>query len=395
MSARALPGNRVELYLAGIIAMAIESMNLKMSKVENHNQLIAAYLLTLLDGIGRRKAYRIWHEADLKEQYMNCFDRNFKTLPGWAKGLKTSDFIDSKNLSENIINEHINHQCNVLLIGSDYYPSALSQVVDAPLVLFSKGNVQQYNDKNIAVVGTRTPSSYGRDNAILSARYFAEHNINVVSGYAYGIDIEAHKAAISVGGTTTAVLGSGLGNLYPKQHQKYAEQIMEQGSFLSELPYNALPDRMNFPSRNRLVAAMSSATLVVESKVKGGSLITAKLAFDYNKEVFVYPGEINDENYTGNHALIQRQMAQLATSPKYILEQLGWNSEAKSMSHKPIEVAKHLNAVYKSVLNSPKIDIHQLAELHDEPIGNLQLKLTELELMGAIVSLPGNSFRAK
>lgn len=370
-------------------------MNYKVSKVENHNQIVAAYLLTLLNCIGKRKAYRIWHETDFKENYLDCFAVGFTSLPDWAKGLKRSDFIKAKDASEEIINEHLNHQCNVLIIGTEFYPSALSQVVDAPLVLFSKGSVQQYNDKNIAVVGTRSPSSYGKNNAILSATYFAEHHINVVSGYAYGIDIESHKAAISAGGTTTAVLGSGLGNLYPKQHQKYAEQIMEQGSFLSELPYNALPDRMNFPSRNRLVAAMSGATLVIESKVKGGSLITAKLAFDYNKEVFVYPGEINDENYTGNHALIQRQMAQLATSPKYILEQLGWNSDARVIPHKPIEVAKHLNALYKSVLNSSKIDIHQLAELHHEPVGNLQLKLTELELMGAIESLPGNSFRAK
>lgn len=370
-------------------------MILKAPKVENHKQLLAAYMLTLLEGIGRRKAYRIWNEPDLKEQYIHCCDRSFNTLPDWAKGLSKSDFLQAKKVAEEVLAAHYAHQCKALLIGSSAYPQALVQAPDAPLVLFAKGNVEVLNSKNIAVVGTRSPSDYGKDNATLSAKCFAENGINVVSGFAYGIDIEAHKAAISARGTTTAVLGSGLGNLYPKQHSKYANQIVKNGCFLSELPYNALPDRMNFPSRNRLVAAMSSATLVVESKVKGGSLITAKLAFDYNKEVFVYPGEINDENYTGNHALVQRQMAQLATSPQYILKQLGWDSASKKESHKPLEVAQHLNPVYKSVLNSPKIDIHQLAELHDEPIGNLQLKLTELELMGAIVSLPGNSFKAK
>jgi DNA processing protein len=370
-------------------------MNLKASKVENHKQLVAAYMLALLKGIGRRKAYRIWNEKDLKEAYLTCFQKKFTTVPDWSKGLGVKDFLQAQQFSEETINEHVSQQCDVLLIGSEYYPSSLSEVVDAPLVLFAKGNVHLLNKKNIAVVGTRSPSSYGKDNAILSAKYFAEQHVNVVSGFAYGIDIEAHKAAISFGGTTTAVLGSGLGNLYPKQHSKYARQILENGCFLSELPYNALPDRVNFPSRNRLVAAMCSATLVIESKVKGGSLITAKLAFDYNKEVFVYPGEINDENYTGNHALVQRQMAQLATSPKYILDQLGWNTDTKEATHKPLEVAQHLNEVYKSVLKQPKIDIHQLSQLHDESIGNLQLKLTELELMGAIEGLPGNSFKAK
>ena len=370
-------------------------MNLKAPKVENHKQLLAAYMLTLLEGIGRRKAYRIWCEIDLKDAYLRAFDQDFSILPDWAKTLKKKDFLHAKTEAEEVLNTHYSNHCEVLLLGSTNYPRALMQVPDAPLILFAKGNVEVLNSKNIAVVGTRSPSPYGKDNAMLSARYFAQNGINVVSGFAYGVDIEAHRAAVEAGGTTTAVLGSGLGNLYPKLHAKYAKDIEKNGCFLSELPYNAKPDRINFPSRNRLVAAMCSATLVVESKVKGGSLITAKLAFDYNKDVFVYPGEINDENYTGNHALIQRQMAQLATSPQYILKQLGWNSENNKSSDKPIEVAEHLNEVYKSVLNRPKIDIHQLADLHEEPVANLQLKLTELELMGAIESLPGNSFRAK
>ena len=368
---------------------------MKASKVENQEYIEAAYALTLIEGIGKRKAYRIWMEEDLKEEYLIAFKSDFKKKPAWASKQAASKMLVAKTEARAIVQEHIAQKCEALLIGDAYYPSALVHIPDAPLVLFAKGEKLNFNAKNISIVGTRSPTDYGRQNAALSAKYFAEHNINVISGFAHGIDIEAHKAAVNAGGSTTAVLGSGLGVIYPKENSKYVKSILENGCFLSELPYLAKPDKMNFPERNRLVAAMGNATLVVESKSKGGSLITAKLAFDYNREVFVYPGEIDNEDYTGNHALIQYQMAQLATSPNYILKQMGWQStEVENKPLKDVIVADHLNGLYKSILNHKKCDIHFLSELHQEPIHSLQLKLTELELMGVIRSFPGNSFAA-
>lgn len=364
-------------------------------KVENQEYIEAAYALTLIEGIGKRKAYRIWMEEDLKEEYLFAFTSNFKKKPAWASKLTSMALCAAKSEAQIIIQENTDHKCQALLIGDAYYPSTLVHIPDAPLVLFAKGDKLSYNAKNISIVGTRSPTDYGRQNAALSAKYFAENGINVISGFAHGIDIEAHKSAVQEGGTTTAILGSGLGCIYPKENSKYVNSILENGCFLSELPYLAKPDKMNFPERNRLVAAMGKATLVVESKSKGGSLITAKLAFDYNREVFVYPGEIDNENYTGNHALIQYQMAQLATSPNYILKQLGWHAIGEE--HKPtkdVQVADHLDALYKSILNHKKCDIHFLSELLKEPIYSLQLKITELELMGVIRSFPGNSYAA-
>lgn len=366
---------------------------MKATKVENHDNIIAAYTLGLLPTIGKRTANRIWQEHDLREAYLLCFRANFKNKPDWAKKIDTSLFLAAAATAKNTIDEHIKNNCSCLLIDSEFYPSAIGQIPDAPLVLFAKGVKQTFNFKNISIVGTRAPSTYGRQNAEISAQYFSEAGINIVSGFAYGIDIAAHLSAIKNGGTTTAILGSGLGNIYPALHKKYVNGILENGCFLSELPYKALPNRENFPERNRLVAAISKATLVVESTAKGGSLITAKMAFDYNKEVFVYPGEILNENYSGNHALIQRQFAQLATSPKYILEQLDWGSKSHQTQKINInEVPEHLQKVYKNIINHKNCDIHYLQDTLNESFSTLQFQLTELELMGLIRSLPGNKF---
>lgn len=368
---------------------------MKATKVENHDNISAAYALALLPGIGKRIAYRIWQEHDLREAYLLCYHKHFKSKPDWAKKISSSVFLAAVASAKKTIDEHLKHDCECLLIDSEYYPSSIAQIPDAPLVLFAKGEKLNYNFKNISVVGTRAPSTYGKLNAEISAKYFAEAGINIVSGFAYGVDIAAHLSAVNAGGTTTAILGSGLGNIYPSQNKKYANQITENGCFLSELPYMALPNRENFPERNRLVAAISKATVVIESNAKGGSLITAKMAFDYNKDVFAFPGEILNENYSGNHALVQRQMAQLATSPNYILKQLEWGGKSTEIKHTPInEVAEHLQNVYRNIINNKNCDIHYLQNNLKETFSSLQLKLTELELMGLIRSLPGNKFSA-
>ena len=202
------------------------------------------------------------------------------------------------------------------------YPHQLKFIHDAPLVLFKKGPLDLNAQPNIAIVGTRRATDYGRDQAERFAQVLATQGINVVSGLAYGIDIAAHRATLKAGGVTTAVLAHGLDSIYPPRHSSKARQIFQEGALLTEYLTGTKPDAPHFPSRNRIISGICRAVLVVEAAEKGGALITARTAFEQNREVYALPGRLGDEFSSGCNALIRDQVAKLVTSPQEILEDL-------------------------------------------------------------------------
>lgn len=211
----------------------------------------------------------------------------------------------------------------VLTWQDEKYPAKLKEVDDAPLVLYIKGRIPAKDKPHIAIVGTRMPSQYGKRITHDFASYFAVRGLVVVSGLAYGIDMEAHMATMRAGGDTVAVLGHGLDLIYPKEHFSQAQEMVETGgALITEFCSHTPPDAFNFPARNRIISGLCDAVVVVEATEKGGALITAKMAFDQNRDVFAVPGCIGMETSLGCNRLIRDNIARIACGPEDIIDGL-------------------------------------------------------------------------
>lgn len=202
------------------------------------------------------------------------------------------------------------------------YPHALKYIHDAPLILFKKGPLDLNAQVNIAIVGTRRATDYGRQWTEHFTTALAQQGINVVSGLAYGVDICAHRSALRAQGLTTAVLAHGLDTLYPPKHSRKAQEIQQRGALLTEYLTGTQPDAPHFPARNRIISGICKAVIVMEAADKGGALITAHAAFEQNREVYALPGRLGDPFSQGCNRLIRDQIAKLVTSPEEVLADL-------------------------------------------------------------------------
>lgn len=216
------------------------------------------------------------------------------------------------------------HNLKIITRDDSDYPENLKNIYDPPIVLYVKGNLNAQDKLSIAIVGSRRASFYGLTAAEKFAYELAGLGVNIVSGLAYGIDTQAHKGALRANGRTTAVLGSGLVNIYPSQNKKLAEQISESGAVISEFPLGTKPLKQNFPRRNRVISGMSLGVLVVEAARNSGALITADFALEQGREVFALPGKIDSSTSFGTHGLI-KQGAKLVSHIDDILEELNIN----------------------------------------------------------------------
>jgi DNA processing protein len=277
------------------------------------------------------------------------------------------------------------------------YPKRLLRCNDAPYMFCYKGGNQFNKEKVLAIVGTRHATSYGKDVVRRVISDLSSHNISIISGLAIGIDTFAHEAALDYHLHTVGVMGSGFGNIYPSSNKKLAKRMTDTGSTLvSEFSYYTLPDRQNFPKRNRIIAGMADALLVVETGKRGGSIITACIAHSYQRDVFAVPGSVFVPTQEGCHELIRQNLAALVTSGEDIIEMMGWNDE-KPKSIQP-QLFQNLNEEEENVVSV----IRELKEPHiDELITNtntltpskIASVLLGLELNGIIEALPGKRYR--
>jgi DNA processing protein len=277
----------------------------------------------------------------------------------------------------------------------DDYPTNLQHCIDSPILLFKDGNIDFSNNKIISVVGTRNMSSYGRDFCNKLIEDLAQYNPIIVSGFAYGVDICAHKAAIKNKLQTIAILAHGFEEMYPKVHKKYIHQVNENGGFLTDFWHREPPLRENFLKRNRIVAGISKATIIIESAAKGGSLVTADIANSYDKDVFAVPGRTTDLYSKGCNNLIKNNRAFLLNSAEEIVKILNWD-----LTEKPKIIQKQLFLE----LNENEQKIYDL--LHDKgpqlldvislecniPMYQLASILLQMELKGISKPLPGKMF---
>jgi DNA processing protein len=275
------------------------------------------------------------------------------------------------------------------------FPQHLKQCADSPIVLFTMGNVH-FNQNNISIVGTRKSTPYGKKITDQLVKDLAPHKVQIISGLAHGIDKCAHEAAIHNSLPTLGVLGHGLDSMYPAAHRALAKRMLDNGGVVTEFISGTVGDPTNFPKRNRIVAGLSQATVIIESSETGGSLITANLANDYNREVFAFPGPIDKESSKGCNNLIKRNRAHLITSAEDMVQVMGWeNKEVPAqLFEKEIE---DLNSDEKQVVtifrDKGEVDIDSLGSSLGMNSSNLSIHLFNLEMKGLIKTLPGKRYK--
>lgn len=363
----------------------------------------AAYILALsrLEGVGAITMRRLFealpsiedtfhHPAQLRELFPAFYAR-------YQQQLASQQLLEE---AQRDVETAVNKGIDIITMDSEEYPPLLRECVDAPLLLFYKGNKQALaSEHKLSIVGTRNATHYGRNaiEKIIGELSALIPDLTIISGLAYGIDIAAHRAALTNNIATIGVLAHGLDRVYPYQHRSDAVSMLERGGLLTEYPLGTSIERFQFVGRNRIVAGLTSATLVIESALHGGALLTAAMASDYHRDVLALPGRITDRYSEGCNKLIQQQLAIPITNAKDIVEVLQWetaSAQASStaspslfpdldMPEEPIlrllmeEEAMHFN------------DILSRLHLSSAELAN---KLFELEMDNHVIALPGGKY---
>lgn len=329
----------------------------------------------------------------MKENIEDANDLNPKICKNILEGsaLKRADE-EIKHIERN--------QIQVRFINDDTYPERLKACPDAPLILYSKGYSNLNAKKMVAIVGTRRATAYGRSLTGHLVQELARMfpHIIIVSGLAYGIDICAHKSALENRLNTAAVLAHGLHEIYPSMHRDVASRMLENGSLITELPWGTPSEPWRFVQRNRIVAGMCDACIVIESAEKGGSLITAQMAADYSRDVFAFPGRRCDENSRGCNLLIKKQIAGLVESAEDIIREMNWDTrQANSQTQKSLfpELQPAEEQLYNYMKTGEKHNISQLSIALSSKIGETLSSLLQLEMAGLVEALPGGMYAKK
>jgi DNA processing protein len=280
----------------------------------------------------------------------------------------------------------------VIHFTEDNYPKKLLQCIDSPPLLFYKGKGLINYERSISIIGTRNNTDYGKQITEQIIKDLQKYNVQIVSGLAYGIDVIAHKQALKNSMSTIGVVAHGLDTLYPSVHQTVANEMLENGGLLSEYFTKTKPDRENFPTRNRIVAGMTDATLVIETDIKGGSMITAEIANGYNKDVFSIPGRVGDKYSSGNNILIKNLKANLVTSADDIAYHLGWIKPdiVKPLQKKLfIELTENESLIVNILEQKTLTHIDEIVLQSNLKSSDIANAILQLELKDLVTVLPG------
>jgi DNA processing protein len=283
------------------------------------------------------------------------------------------------------------------------YPYRLANCVDAPIILYAKGNVNLSSKHMLSIVGTRMPSERGKDWCRHLVLDLAKQvpNLTIVSGLAYGIDVVAHKAAMEADIPTIIVPAHGLDRIYPAVHRNVAVQALDKGGIVTEYTCGTEPERFNFVARNRIVAGLSDAVVVVESKKKGGSLITADMAVDYGRDVFAIPGRVDDECSAGCNDLIKRNKAQMIENAEDLIKSMQWEYEEKRSTQTTMvqllcDLSESQQRLYDLLQEAEEgLHVNQLVLETQMGYNIVAAELVMMELQDIVKSMPGGMWRVK
>ena len=358
------------------------------------------HLLALLqvEGVGDIMAKKLINHCGSAEAVFKTKTSQIATIDGIGsiliQNLKSKSVFEKAEQELEFIKSN---EINVSYFQDEDYPDRLKHCIDGPVLLFTSGNIELKNKKIISIVGTRQITSYGMEFCRKLIEDLAPLDPVIISGFAYGVDIFAHQLAMDNNLQTIGVVAHGLNQIYPKTHKKYVAKMEQNGGFMTEFWSSSNPEKENFVRRNRIVAGISEATIVIESAERGGSLITANIANDYNRDVFAVPGRTTDKYSQGCNNLIKTQKANLLTSAADLVYILNWDIESKA---KPVQkqlfvtLENDEQKVYDYLLKNGKELMDIIALRCDFPIYKISGMLLNMELKGVIRPLPGKLFEA-
>ena len=382
--------------------------------------------LNLIPGIGNHTIRRLLAAFGSAEKSLAATSAELAQIDGLTPDVR-QQLIDGRSRAPlaqelELIDQH---QCHIVTINDDTYPPLLKQIDDPPALLYITGDFPLQDTPSIAIVGSRSPTEYGKTTSQQLSYQLAERGITVVSGFARGIDTCVHRGALEAGGRTVAVFGCGLSIVYPETNRGLAAEIIESGALISEFPMTMPPRGKNFPRRNRVISGLTLGTLVVEASERSGSLITARHAAEQGREVFAVPGQIFSGVSRGTHSLIN-QGATLINSvddlldalPQNYTQILGGESLELPSANQPDKIARPQSVEKRSTptpqpkakvefnltpdeqtvlsaMDADSVHIDEITRVTQLPIGKVSSLLVMLELKGVVQQLPGKQFVKK
>ena len=371
-------------------------MKLPIENVITENELLHLLALQKIDGVGDIMAKKLLQHCGSAEAIFSSKSTQLASIDGVGKillqNLKNKTVLQQAETELRFIQKN---DINVTYFKDENYPDRLKHCVVGPTLLFTSGNINLKKQHIISIVGTRQITPYGIDFCKNLIAQLAPLNPIIVSGFAYGVDIVAHQAAMENNLQTIGILAHGLNQIYPKTHKKYMSKMEQNGGFMTEFWSDSNPEKENFVKRNRIVAGISEATIVIESADKGGSLITANLANDYNRDVFAVPGRITDKYSQGCNNLIKTQRAHLLSGAADILYILNWDMDKKEKTIQKqlfIDLEPVEQKVFDFLQKNGKEQMDIIALRCELPIFRLSSILLNMELKGVIRPLPGKLF---
>ena len=370
----------------------------------NEEEVFYTIALTRMTGFNFQTALHLYrtlgggqaiyeHRNDIKDVMPDCSDRLATSLKDWTlpltRAAQEMEFITK-------------HRITPLLLDSENYPQRLSECPDAPILLYYMGSADLNQRRVINIIGTRHCTTYGKD---LIRRFVSElkhlcPEVLIVSGLAYGIDICAHRNALENGYDTVGVLAHGLDEIYPSAHRETAKKMLTQGGLLTEYMTETRADKLNFVKRNRIVAGMSDATILVESAAKGGGLITSRIAMDYDRSVFAFPGAIGAPYSEGCNLLIRDNGASLLTSAEDFVNAMGWQGDVQLQQAQTRGIERSIfpelsdeeQNIARILDEFGDFQLNQLSVKTNIPIGKLTALLFQMEMKGVVRPLAGGTY---
>lgn len=358
------------------------------------DQTVDVLALLLVKGLGERNVKQLISYCGSAQEVFSASKKKLSAIPGIGPTLIDTLLHQSTHKeARKIIQVAEEKGMKVSSYLDKGYPSRLKSVIDAPLILYSRGRGNLNPARTLAIVGTRKATAYGRAVTDKIVEACKDLDVQIISGLAYGIDIQSHRAALKNDLSTVGVLAGGLDWIYPSVHKKYAEEMQQTGVIVSECRPGTQPDPHLFPARNRIIAGMADAVIVVEAAIKGGALITARIADSYHRPLFAVPGNIDHGYSEGTNHLIASQLALIYTGIHDLKYHLNWDS-VSDLSPKEAPVLEGEEQRLYSLLsgNGASIQIDELAMKSQIPINQVASLLLNLEFKGIVKSMPGKKY---
>ncbi len=356
--------------------------------------------LTLLPNVGSVLAKNLVAYCGSTEQVFKTGKTKLEKIPGIGKeraaAIASADVLKQAEKEISFITKY---NIRPLFFTDADYPQRLKQCNDSPVLLYYKGHADLNTEKIVGVVGTRRCTDYGKEVTKKLIAGLSAQNTLVVSGLAYGIDIAAHKAALENNLKTVGVLAHGLNTIYPTQHKATAKDMVEQGGLLTEYISTNEMHPSNFPNRNRIVAGMCDAVVIVESAIEGGAVITANIANSYNRDVFAYPGKSSDKFSSGCNFLIKTYKAQMIESAEDLLTHMNWqqatpqSKSKKQQQQLALTLSSEEQTIYSLLTEKETVGMDELAVKTNLNASILAATLLEMEINSLVMSLPGKQYK--